>query len=125
MYCKCNIVFMKLRILFLCAIALLQPCASFAYVDRANAVVRIMNKAAGKVQVLNLGVGQKTKFEKLEITVQACKQSDPFDAENYFAFIEVSDADHGKIFSNWMDANEPGNNPLQNADYDLWLVKCE
>jgi len=116
---------MKLRILFLCAIALLQPCASFAYIDRANAVVRIMNKAAGKVQVLNLGVGQKTKFEKLEITVRACKQSDPFDAENYFAFIEVSDADHGKFFSNWMDANEPGNNPLQNADYDLWLVKCE
>ena len=38
-------------------------------------------------------------------------------------FIEISQ--DSKIFSGWMSHNEPGNNPLQHPDYDLWLVGCE
>ena len=96
-----------------------------AYIDRQSAVVRIMNKAAGKVQLVTIPVGQNAKYEKLNLLVRSCKQTDPFDAEDYFMFIEVSKDDNGKIFSGWMSANEPGDNPLQNPDYDLWLVKCE
>ena len=96
-----------------------------AYIDRQSAVVRIMNKAAGKVQLVTIPVGQNAKYEKLNLLVRSCKQTDPFDAEDYFIFIEVSKDDNGKIFSGWMSANEPGDNPLQNPDYDLWLVKCE
>ena len=96
-----------------------------AYIDKENAVVKIMNKAAGKVQTVNLPVGQNTMFEKLNIIVRSCKQNDPFDAENFFAFVEIEKNTEGKIFSGWMNANEPGDNPLQNADYDVWLVKCE
>lgn len=99
--------------------------SAVAYVERENAIVRIMNKAAGKVQTITMPVGRDIQFEKLHMLVRSCKQSDPFDAENYFAFIEISKSDDGKIFSNWMNANEPGDNPLQNADYDVWLVKCE
>lgn len=99
--------------------------SAVAYVERENAIVRIMNKAAGKVQTITMPVGRDIQFEKLHMLVRSCKQSDPFDAENYFAFIEISKSDEGKIFSNWMNANEPGENPLQNADYDVWLVKCE
>lgn len=96
-----------------------------AYIDKQNAVIRIMNKAAGKVQVVTLPVGQDAQYEKLNMTVRSCKQTDPFDAEDFFMFIEISKQDSGKIFSGWMSANEPGDNPLQNADYDVWLVKCE
>lgn len=96
-----------------------------AYVDKSNAVVRIMNKAAGKVQTVTLPVGKDAEIEKLSFVVRSCKQTDPFQAENFFAFIEMSKKSEGKIFSGWMNANEPGENPLQNADYDVWLVKCE
>ncbi len=96
-----------------------------AYIDRQNAVIRIMNKAAGKVQIVTLPVGKEVQYEKLNMMARACKQTDPFDAEDFFMFIEVSKSDAGKIFSGWMSANEPGDNPLQNADYDLWLVTCE
>ena len=99
--------------------------SAVAYVERENAIVRVMNKAAGKVQTITMPVGRNVQFEKLTMLVRSCKQSDPFDAENYFAFIEISKSDDGKIFSNWMNANEPGDNPLQNADDDVWLVKCE
>ena len=96
-----------------------------AYVDKQTAVVRIMNKAAGKVQTVSLPVGLLQTYEKLTLLVQSCKQTDPFDAQDYFMFVEINKSDQGKIFSGWMSANEPGNNPLQNADYDVWLVSCE
>lgn len=96
-----------------------------AYVNRDNAVIRIMNKAAGKTQTLTIPVGQEVQFEKLSILVRACKQTDPFQAEDFFAFTEVSNTTDGLIFSNWLSRNEPGINPVQNADYDVWLVKCE
>lgn len=96
-----------------------------AYVDKQNAIIRVMNKAAGKVQVITMPVGQNVQYEKLEMLVRSCKQTDPFDAEDFFMFIEISKQGADKIFSGWMSANEPGDNPLQNADYDVWLVKCE
>ena len=96
-----------------------------AYVNRDNAVIRVMNKAAGKTQTLTIPVGQEVQFEKLNIIVRACKQTDPFQAEDFFAFTEVSNTTDGLIFSNWLSRNEPGINPVQNADYDVWLVKCE
>ena len=125
---NCIILFMKKNcVLFLLSIGLIAGVSddALAYVERENAIVRIMNKAAGKVQTITMPVGRDIQFEKLHMLVRSCKQSDPFDAENYFAFIEISKSDEGKIFSNWMNANEPGENPLQNADYDVWLVKCE
>ncbi len=99
--------------------------AAHAYQNHDTAVVRVMDKAAGKVQGLSLPVGQTVRFEKLSLTVRACKQTDPFQAENFWAFTEISDADDGLIFSNWLSRNEPGDNPLQNPDYDVWLVRCE
>ena len=125
---NCIILFMKkICVFFLLSIGLIAGVSddALAYVERENAIVRIMNKAAGKVQTITMPVGRDIQFEKLHMLVRSCKQSDPFDAENYFAFIEISKSDEGKIFSNWMNANEPGENPLQNADYDVWLVKCE
>ena len=99
-------------------------CAN-AYIDHQTAVVRVLNKAAGKTQVVRVPVGYSVSFEKLNIGARTCKQTDPFDAENYFAFIEIFDAGSDQIFGGWMNRNEPGNNPLQNPDYDVWLVNCE
>lgn len=107
--------------MFFCAL----PVVANAYIDREIAAVRVMNKAAGKVYNINIPVGNSAQFEKLNITVRACKQSDPFDAEDYFAFLEISTATDGMVFSNWMSRNEPGVRPLQNADYDVWLVDCK
>lgn len=124
-WCKCNMTDMKNIFLFISFLfVFFLPQHSDAYVDRQNAVVRIMNKAAGKVQLASLPVGKEAKYEKLKMIVRSCKQTDPFDPENFYMFIEIS-MDESQIFSGWMSANEPGDNPLQNADYDVWLVSCE
>ncbi len=112
----------KVIIAFMFLVAALP---AYAYVDHDTAVISIMNKAAGKVQSVTVPVGTMIEFEKLNIMVRSCKQTDPFQAQDYFMFVEVSTAADGKIFSNWMSHNEPGERPLQNSDYDLWLVRCE
>lgn len=108
---------------FFIVFGLTATSAADAYVNRETAVVRIMNKAAGKTQTVKVPVGRAASFEKLDFIVRTCKQTDPFEAEDFVMFIEVSQ--DAKIFSGWMSKSEPGNNPLQHPDYDLWLVKCE
>lgn len=107
-------------IMMFCAIV---PVSSHAYIAHDTAIVRIMNKAAGKAQTIKIPVGREVSYEKLDLLVRTCQQTDPFQAEDFFMFIEISQK--SKIFSGWMSRNEPGNNPLQHADYDVWLVECE
>ena len=95
-----------------------------AYVNRQTAVVNILDKTSGKNRVFSVPVGKTSNHEKLTFTVRSCKQTDPFQPENAYMFIEISQ-NNRQIFSGWMNKNEPGENPLQNADYDMWLLRCE
>ena len=122
-YHKSNILLMKKLLSFL-FVALMLGSIANAYVNRTNAIVTILDKAAGKTHQIEIPVNQNVTYEKLSLLVRTCKQTDPFQPENAFMFIEITQ-NNNLIFSGWMNKNEPGRNPLQNADYDLWLVKCE
>ena len=102
-----------------------MPQNVFAYVNKTTAVVRVMDKVSGKTQVVALPVGETVAHDNLSLLARSCKQSDPFDAENHFVFIEIYTKSDGRIFSGWMNRNEPGQNPLQDDVYDVWLEKCE
>ena len=121
--CECIIVGMKK--FFTILLMFVMPIMANAYVEKDTAVLRVMDKDAGKVYEHNVTVGNTMQFGKINIVVKNCKQSDPFDAENHFAFLEIFDVDAGQVFGGWMNRNEPGANPLQHADYDVWLVKCK
>ena len=123
-----------IAIFILCII----PCSFSARADdvpsepdtipKASAVVRIMNKAAGKAKTVTFPVGKTTEYERMSILVRACRVSAPYSAADNFMFAEISKKAgnaSAPIFSGWMMASDPGYNPLQDADYDLWLIKCE
>jgi hypothetical protein len=115
----------KLCCLFITPLFLFFNHPAFAYIEQETAVIRVMNKAAGKTKVVYAPVGKTLLHDGLTITVKNCKKSDPFDAENFFAFLEIHTKTDGRIFSGWMNRNEPGQNPLQHDSYDVWLEKCE
>lgn len=115
----------KLACLLFAPLFLFSTKPADAYIEKDTAILRVMNKAAGKTQILPVKVGKTTTQDSLTITVRNCKQSDPFDAENFFVFLEISTKSDGRIFSGWMNRNEPGQNPLQDDTYDVWLEKCE
>ncbi len=115
----------KLLCLFIIPLVLFTEKPAFGYIEKNTAVLRIMDKAAGKTQLVRANVNQTIQHNSLTIKVRNCKQSDPFDAENFFVFIEIYTKSDDRIFSGWMNRNEPGQNPLQNDTYDVWLEKCE
>ena len=115
----------KYLCLFITPLVLLSVRPAFAYIEKDIAVVRVMNKAAGKTQLIPIRVGQTVQRDNLTISVKNCKQTDPFEAENFFVFLEIYTKTDNRIFSGWMNRNEPGQNPLQDDTYDVWLEKCE
>jgi len=115
----------KLFCLFVCPLFLFSNTPAFAYIEKDTAIVRIMDKAAGKTQSVSIPVNQTVQYNGLKISVKNCKQSDPFQAENFFVFFEIYTKTDERIFSGWMNRNEPGQNPLQNDTYDVWVEKCE
>lgn len=114
----------KMICLFTFVLAFL-PDMALAYVEKDMAVLRVMNKAAGKTQIVSASVDQPVQYEGLTILVRNCKQTDQFEAENYFVFVEIYTKTDGRVFSGWMNRNEPGQNPLQDDTYDVWVEKCE
>ena len=62
---KDNIIVMKniFKILIISSLMCISlPEKADAYIDKSIAIVRVMNKAAGKVQTLTLPVGESTDF---------------------------------------------------------------
>lgn len=110
--------------LFLIFSSLFAETTEDEYVPLETAIIQIMNKQAGKTQTVMVPVGQSTKFDKLEILVQKCLGTNEFMPENYYMFAEIRKSGRD-IFSGWMIKSEPGKNPLQDPDNDVWLVKCE
>lgn len=104
---------------------LLLNSSAFAYIEKETAVLRVMNKAAGKTQTVRVKVGDSLQYDGIILTARNCKQTDPFDAENFFVFLEIYTKTDNRIFSGWMNHNEPGQNPLQDDTHDVWLEKCE
>ena len=121
MLCMKKILSIFVATFVVCSVKTDNACA---YVDRPNAVINILDKASGKNHRFTVSVGQTSGYEKLSFVVRACKQTDPFQPENAYMFIDILQNGH-QVFGGWMNKNEPGQNPLQNADYDMWLVRCE
>lgn len=113
------------KVVALLLLLVIEITPAHAYIEHENAILRVMNKAAGKTQTVIVPVGQTRRFEKLDITIRTCKRTDLFEAEEYLAFVEIARPNNERIFSNWMSRNEPGDNPVQDADYDVWLIKCD
>ncbi|MDR0449444.1 MAG: DUF2155 domain-containing protein [Rickettsiales bacterium] len=97
-------------------------------VKKDFAIVQVLDKTSGKTKQLKIPAGKESTFEKLAIDVKSCLAASEFQPEDYFAFFEVyktaADRALPRIFSGWMMASSPGANPLEDENYDLWLVKC-
>ncbi|MCL1786080.1 MAG: DUF2155 domain-containing protein [Alphaproteobacteria bacterium] len=112
----------------LCSISINSFANANEFIDKDTAVVRVMDKASGRARTLTIPVGKRTEFEKLEILARSCKGTQPFAARDNFMFVEItkkSSAAARQIFSGWMTASAPGDNPLQDPDYDVWLIECQ
>ena len=94
------------------------------FVTKNGAIVQILTKQSGRTQTLTIPANQPTEFDKLTVTVRECLVTDEFLPEDFYMMVDIT-KNGNPIFSGWMSKNEPGQNPLQDPDNDLWLVRCE
>ncbi len=112
--------------------------------------LRALDKITGNSRGLSAKVGDSLDFGRLRVTVRACYQSNPREAPESAAFLEVratptapkdassakpANASHmnkgpqpigedGLLFSGWMYASSPGISALEHPTYDVWVISC-
>jgi len=115
-----------IRTLFLLFFAIIAAPIQAQEVSSApGAVLRGLDKLDGSVTDIELAVGENRNFGRLNITLGDCRYPKGNPAGNAFAFLTIRE--NGKddpVFQGWMIAAAPALDALDNARYDVWVLRC-
>jgi hypothetical protein len=93
------------------------------------AVFATLDKVTGRIQTLEIHVGETQAFGALKITPRVCYSRPPTEPPLTSAFIDVDAAEiDGKlkrIFTGWMFAESPGLHAVEHPVFDAWLTSCK
>lgn len=97
-----------------------------AHSDAANAaVLRGLDTITGTVGNFQISVGETLQFERLNITLEACRYP-PGDIErDAYALLKIRDIrEDSDRFHGWMVASSPALAALDHPRYDIWVINC-
>ena len=99
------------------------------------AVIGLLNKRTGKSRDIRINPDQSIRFGNVVVKVQACERTAPW--ETYpdigaFTQLFVRERPPGtnqsvrwrKVFSGWLHKNNPAQNVVEHALYDVWVKDC-
>jgi hypothetical protein len=89
------------------------------------ALLRALDKMTGRTTTFELGVGEIRDYERLAITLRACRHPAPGDPPDAYAYLDIRDRRPGTpSFSGWMFASSPALSALDHPRYDVWVLSC-
>ncbi|MER2519976.1 MAG: DUF2155 domain-containing protein [Bdellovibrionales bacterium] len=98
-------------------------------VEYPFAVLRALDKITARVEELKVPIGRPLTFGKLAIIVRACRATQPEDAPESAAYVEVVEirpgANDAPVFRGWMYASSPSLSAMEHPVYDLWVTGCD
>jgi hypothetical protein len=107
-----------------------QPLSS----EPGNVVVlRGLDKVTARTRDFEVVIGESVEFAALTITAQYCRKRPPEETPETYAFLQIADrrtdgfgvdVEGETIFSGWMFASRPAQNPLEHPVYDVWVLDC-
>ena len=108
------------------------PTFNFDTERRANsdlgsgAILRGLDRITGAVNNFSMTVGETLEFERLEVTLEACRYPvDDINADAY-ALLKIRDIRNEEAsFYGWMFASSPALSALDHSRYDIWVLTCE
>ncbi len=111
----------------LLSVAFLAPPLQAQEVSSAPAaILRGLDKLDGSVTDIELATGANQDFGRLNITLKDCRYPKGNPAGNAFAYLVIRE--NGKdepVFQGWMIAAAPALDALDNARYDVWVLRCK
>ena len=96
-------------------------------------VLRGLDKVTARTRDFEVAIGDTVQFGALSITAQYCRKRPPEETPETYAFLQINDrrtdgfgvdVEGEQIFSGWMFASTPAQNPLEHAVYDVWVIDC-
>jgi hypothetical protein len=96
-------------------------------------VLRGLDKVTARTRDFEINIGETAQFGALSITAQYCRRRPPEETPETYAFLQIRDrrtdgfgvdVEGEQIFSGWMFASRPAQNPLEHAVYDVWVLDC-
>ncbi|MEX0970880.1 MAG: DUF2155 domain-containing protein [Paracoccaceae bacterium] len=94
--------------------------------DAANAaVLRGLDTITGTVGNFQISVGETLQFERLSITLEACRYPQGDIDRDAFALLSIQDIREDTArFHGWMVASSPALVALDHPRYDIWVISC-
>lgn len=94
-----------------------------------TAVLRWLDKVAGRVRTIEAMVNQTLHVQGLQIIVRACVERAPEDPPESAAFLDVWETRVGRpaeeVYRGWMYASSPGVSAMEHPVYDVWILDCK
>ena len=108
------------------------PTFNFDTERRANsdlgtgAILRGLDRITGAVNNFSMVVGETLEFERLEITLEACRYPVGDINADAYALLKIRDVRNEEpSFYGWMFASSPALSALDHPRYDVWVLTCE
>ena len=94
--------------------------------DAANAaVLRGLDTITGTVGNFQISVGETLQFERLNVTLEACRYPRDDIDRDAFALLTIQDIREDTVrFRGWMVASSPALAALDHPRYDIWVISC-
>ena len=114
------------RITLIAAMTLAAPATGQQVSIGDGAVLRGLDKITGQVSDLDLNNGETTRLGRLQIELGECRYPEDNPSGNAYAFLTIYESGETEPeFSGWMIAAAPALNALDNARYDVWVIRCK
>ena len=99
---------------------------AWADISTDTVVLRTMDKITGRVQKVDLNVGEQTKIGGLTVLVEKCLKKPPEETPENAAFLTIMDEDTPEkpVFHGWMFSSNPALSAMEHPVYDIWVVEC-
>lgn len=96
-------------------------------------VLRGLDKVTARTRDFEVNIGEEVQFGALTVRAQYCRKRPPEETPETYAFLQIIDRrtdgfgvdiDGEAVFSGWMFASRPAQNPLEHPVYDIWVLDC-
>jgi len=101
----------------------LQPAMSDV---TQTALLRGLDRINGTAQDIVVNVGETVTYERLEVTLLACRYPQGDINSDAFAQLMIKDIrEEAPRFVGWMFASSPALSALDHPRYDIWVLSCQ
>jgi len=91
-----------------------------------GAILRGLDRITGAVNNFSMAVGETLEFERLEVTLEACRYPVGNINADAYALLKIRDIRNEEAsFYGWMFASSPALSALDHPRYDVWVLSCE